>query len=68
MTYGRARFARDNCGPDDAAARHSAELVRGDLRAGQGPLIRPSATFSPGGEGPQGVIAMEAHSTTFGTT
>ena len=33
-----------------AAASHPAELVRGDLLP-EGPLIRPSATFSPRGEG-----------------
>ena len=42
-----------------AAIRHSAELVWGDFRpklacalAAEGPRIRPSGTFSPGGEGP----------------
>jgi hypothetical protein len=51
MTYGRERYAQDRCDLDGAAISHSAELVRGDLLAGEGPLIRPSATFSPRGEG-----------------
>ena len=38
--------------PDSEAASHSAELERGDfLFEGEGPLIRPSGTFSPRGEG-----------------
>jgi len=52
MTYGRAHYANQVpvlCG---AAVSHSAELVRGTFfRIGEGPLIRPSATFSPRGEG-----------------
>jgi hypothetical protein len=52
MTYGRVPFAtRDRAG-DDATVSHSAELVRGDCRSEEGPLKRPSGTFSPRGEGP----------------
>jgi hypothetical protein len=53
MTYGRVRLVRRNRALDGAAVSHSAEQVRGDCfppRA-EGPLIRPSATFSPRGEG-----------------
>src|SRR5437899_1249975 len=52
MTYGRA-FRQDHKHPlDGAAVSHLAELVRGDLFcASEGPLIRPSGTFSPRGEG-----------------
>jgi hypothetical protein len=52
MTYGRARFARHRRFLDGAAVSHLAELVRGDFFAKkEGPLIRPSGTFSPRGEG-----------------
>jgi hypothetical protein len=53
MTYGRAHFARHGLTIDGAAVNHPAELARGDLFARiEGPLIRPSGTFSPRGEGP----------------
>jgi hypothetical protein len=53
MTYGRARFAQHVFARHGAAVSHLAELVRGDflLCRREGPLIRPSATFSPRGEG-----------------
>ena len=53
MTYGRVRAAQDSLYLDGAAVSHSAELVRGDLLTcgTEGPLIRPSGTFSPRAEG-----------------
>jgi hypothetical protein len=53
MTYGRVHYANHEQMPNDAVVSHSAELVRGDssFRLGEGPLIRPSGTFSPRGEG-----------------
>ena len=52
MTYDREHLQRNTCRPlASAVASHMAELVRGDFFRAQGPLIRPSATFSPGGEG-----------------
>jgi hypothetical protein len=52
MTYGRVLLATHTHNADDATVSHSAELVRGDFfSAVEGPLIRPSATFSPRGEG-----------------
>jgi hypothetical protein len=53
MTYGRVHFARCKRALDGAAVSHLAELVRGDflLCPSEGPLIRPSATFFPRGEG-----------------
>jgi hypothetical protein len=53
MTYGRAHGPQGNLALDGAAVSHSAELVRGNFLAKkEGPLIRPSGTFSPRGEGP----------------
>ena len=48
MTYGRVHFAKCKRALDGAAVSHLAELVRGDflLCPSEGPLIRPSATFS----------------------
>jgi hypothetical protein len=52
MTYGRVRLATHKQAADGAVVSHLAELVRGKfLRLQQGPLIRPSGTFSPRGEG-----------------
>jgi hypothetical protein len=52
MIYGRARFANHKPALDGAVVNHLAELVRGKLlQLQQGPLIRPSGTFSPRGEG-----------------
>jgi hypothetical protein len=52
MTYGRVLFVQDDRDLDGAAKSHLAELVRGDSFAmTKGPLIRPSGTFSPRGEG-----------------
>jgi hypothetical protein len=51
MTYGRVRLASGMQSPNGAPVSHSAELVRGELGPRQGPLIRPSGTFSPRGEG-----------------
>ena len=52
MTFGRGHIASHTCYLDGAAVSHSAELVRGDsLAKKKGPLIRPSGTFSPRGEG-----------------
>ncbi len=46
--------------PDGALVSHLAELVRGDFAlVGEGPLIRPSGTFSPRGEGiPWGLLEI----------
>jgi hypothetical protein len=52
MTYGRAQGANHKRALGGAVVSHSAELVRGEfLFRNEGPLIRPSATFSPRGEG-----------------
>ena len=52
MTYGRGLLADHTSNLDGAVESHLAELVRGDFLANkEGPLIRPSATFSPRGEG-----------------
>ncbi len=52
MTYGRELLPNHVHYPDGAVVSHLAELVRGtSLPRGEGPLIRPSATFSPRGEG-----------------
>ena len=52
MTYGRVRIASHEHTPHRAVVSHSAELVRADsLAKKKGPLIRPSGTFSPRGEG-----------------
>ena len=53
MTYGRAGFASQVQTLDGAVVSHSAELVRGEFLCcdSGGPLIRPSGTFSPRGEG-----------------
>jgi hypothetical protein len=52
MTYGRDRFATHKHALRGAVVSHSAELVRGDsLAKKKGPLIRPSGTISPRGEG-----------------
>jgi hypothetical protein len=59
MTWGRVRFPIRGVSLDGAAASHPAELVRGDLLARkQGPLIRPSGTFSPRGEGPRRTLSL----------
>lgn len=48
MTYARARLASQYHGAEGAGVSHSAELVRGDFsHREEGPLIRPSGTFSP---------------------
>jgi hypothetical protein len=54
MTCGRVRFPIRSVTLDGAAASHPAELVRGYFITTRckGPLIRPSGTFSPRGEGP----------------
>ena len=52
MTYGRVWIAGPKRTLHGAVVSHSAELVRGDsLAKKKGPLIRPSGTFSPRGEG-----------------
>jgi hypothetical protein len=53
MTYGRVGFEECECNIDGAVVSHSAELVRGHFLCSRqkGPLIRPSGTFSPRGEG-----------------
>ena len=53
MTCGRVLDAAYEADREDAVVSHLAELVRGDLLISpkQGPLIRPSATFSLRGEG-----------------
>jgi hypothetical protein len=52
MACGRGRSADRLCALNGAAASHSAELVSGDYSSDcEGPLIRPSGTFSPRGEG-----------------
>src|SRR5882724_6896233 len=52
MTYGRGLLAGRTSDLDGAVVSHLAELVRGDFLAKKkGPLIRPSGTFSPRGEG-----------------
>ena len=47
MTYGRVCFDAQQPDLDGAAVSHLAELVRGDSPRDEGPLIRPSGTFSP---------------------
>ena len=55
MTYGRVLSTLHKLALDGAAVSHLAELVRGTLlRVREGPLIRPSGTFSPRGEGIRG--------------
>ena len=59
MTYGRVHIINHKRIVSGAAVSHSAELVRGDFFDGQGregPLIRPSGTFSPRGEGIQRLL------------
>jgi hypothetical protein len=51
MTYGRVPPASGAQHPNGAPVSHSAELVRGKFASSEGPLIRPSGTFSPRGEG-----------------
>ena len=53
MTYDRVRWEINKCALCGAVISHSAKLVRGTfvLAASEGPLIWPSATFSPRGEG-----------------
>ena len=52
MTYGRVRVAGHKHTLGRAVVSHLAELVRGGFSAKkEGPLIRPSGTFSPRGEG-----------------
>ncbi len=51
MTYGRVSLLSLEREFRGAAASHSAELVRGTRVPSEGPLIRPSGTFSPRGEG-----------------
>jgi hypothetical protein len=61
MTCGRVPFPARPLAFGGAAASHLAELVRGDFPAvQQGPLIRPSGTFSPGGEGPRAAAARHS--------
>ena len=51
MTYVRVRLAHHGYNPEGADVSHLAELVRGYFLFREGPLIRPSGTFSPRGEG-----------------
>jgi hypothetical protein len=52
MTYGCDLLPGHVRALDGAVVSHSAELVRGNFTSsGEGPLIRPSGTFSPRGEG-----------------
>jgi hypothetical protein len=52
MAYGRAHLPSGEPIRASAAVSHLAELVRGDCSNNhEGPLIRPSGTFSPRGEG-----------------
>ena len=52
MTYGRVCIVDHKRGVHGTVVSHSAELVKGDFFAKkEGPLIRPSGTFSPRGEG-----------------
>jgi hypothetical protein len=55
MTYGRVHFAQNGYDLDGAAVSDLAELVRGTSfltrLTREGPLIRPSGTYSPRGEG-----------------
>jgi len=53
MTYDRARNTSPKHKLAGAVVSRSAELVRGDFlaRRDEGPLIRPSGTFSPRGVG-----------------
>ncbi len=62
MTYGRAFLRNHRRSTDGATVSHSAELVRGDYYAQKGPLIRPSGTFSPRGEGAPAATAVESTS------
>jgi hypothetical protein len=50
MTYGRVRCPPHGLNLTDAAVSHLAELVRGESRSSQGPLIRPFGPPSPQGE------------------
>ena len=61
MTYDRVRWEINTCDLCGAVVSHTAELVRGDFcfAAGEGPLIRPSATFSPRGEVESACLTME---------
>ena len=66
MTYSRVRCVRDRCDLEGAAVSHLAELVRGDFAFGtlkKGPLIRPSGTFSPRGEGFSRTLRETQHRT-----
>jgi error-prone DNA polymerase len=58
MTYGRVPhpFRQLALG---TAVSHSAELVRGESDRHEGPLIRPSGTFSPGGEGSTPILGEQ---------
>ena len=56
MTYGCVADSNHMQSLDGAATSHSAELVRGKFLTSEGPLIRPSATFFPRGEGLRGEI------------
>ncbi len=52
MTYGCDLLPGHVRALDGAVVSHSAELVRGNFTSSsEGPLIRPSGTFSPRGEG-----------------
>ena len=53
MTYGRAHCTAGERNLESAVVSHLAELVRGNFSShgSEGPLIRPSGTFSPRGEG-----------------
>ena len=60
MTYGRAALLENVRDLEVAAVSHLAELVRGNfVCTNEGPLIRPSGTFSPRGEGPLAPLATE---------
>jgi hypothetical protein len=63
MTYGRVRTDRYLGCFTSAAVSHLAELVRGYFLTEKGPLIRPSATFSPRGEGIPGWLGRLPYAT-----
>jgi hypothetical protein len=63
MTYGCAAHPDHAQVCDGAAVSHLAELVRGCFSNGdEGPLIHPSGTFSPRGEGQLAAFAVERES------
>ena len=60
MTYERVRHAQHERALQGVPVSHLAELVRGNFISGdgEGPLIRPSGTFSPRGEGKSGMFSF----------